>query len=96
MSDPSLAVELTQKLIRCPSITPLNAGALEVVESALASVGFEIHHLTFSQADTPDVENLFAKIGNGDPHLVFAGHADVVPTGDIKLEEILRVIWRHR
>jgi succinyl-diaminopimelate desuccinylase len=84
MSDPSLAVELTQHLIRCPSITPVNAGALEVVERALASVGFEIHRLTFSQADTPDVENLFAKIGNGDPHLVFAGHTDVVPTGDIK------------
>lgn len=88
MSDTSLAVELTQHLIRCPSVTPVNAGALEVVEHALASVGFEIHRLTFSEANTPDVENLFAKIGDGEPHLVFAGHTDVVPTGDVKR-------WRH-
>ncbi|WP_363349393.1 succinyl-diaminopimelate desuccinylase [Methylocystis echinoides] len=79
----SRAVSLTRDLIRCPSITPKDAGALDVVARVLQTVGFETHRLTFSEPGTPDVDNLFAKIGSGAPHLVFAGHTDVVPTGDV-------------
>jgi len=78
----SPAVSLTRDLIRCPSVTPQDAGALDVVEKALKAAGFETHRLPFTETGTPDVDNLFAKIGAGAPHLVFAGHTDVVPTGD--------------
>jgi succinyl-diaminopimelate desuccinylase len=78
----SPAVSFTRDLIRCPSVTPANAGALEVVERALKAAGFETHRLVFTEPGTPDVDNLFARIGAGAPHLVFAGHTDVVPTGD--------------
>lgn len=79
----SPAVSLTRDLIRCPSVTPRDAGALDVVERTLKATGFETHRLVFTEAGTPDVDNLFAKIGSGAPHLVFAGHTDVVPTGDV-------------
>jgi succinyl-diaminopimelate desuccinylase len=79
----SPAVSLTRDLIRCPSVTPQDAGALDVVARTLKAVGFEMHRLLFTEAGTPDVDNLFAKIGAGAPHLVFAGHTDVVPTGDV-------------
>ena len=84
----SLAVSLARDLIRRPSVTPVDAGALDIVEAALKAVGFETHRLVFSDADTPDVDNLYARIGTGAPHLVFAGHTDVVPTGDVAR-------WRH-
>ncbi len=79
----SPAVSLTRDLIRCPSVTPEDAGALGVIEQALRAAGFATHRLPFTEAGTPDVDNLFAKIGSGAPHLVFAGHSDVVPTGDL-------------
>ncbi len=79
----SPAVQLTRDLLRCPAVPPADAGALSVVETALAGAGFEVHRLTFSEAGTPDIENLFAKIGAGGPHLAFAGHTDVVPAGDL-------------
>jgi succinyl-diaminopimelate desuccinylase len=78
----SRAVALTRELIRCPSVTPADAGALDVVEKALKAAGFETHRVVFSEAGTPDIDNLFAKIGEGAPHLAFAGHTDVVPPGD--------------
>lgn len=78
----SHAVSLTRELIRCPSVTPADAGALDVVEKALKAAGFETHRVVFSEAGTPDIDNLFAKIGEGAPHLAFAGHTDVVPPGD--------------
>lgn len=79
----SPAVSLTRDLIRRPSVTPADAGALDVVEGALKAVGFETHRLLFTEPGTPDVDNLFATIGTGAPHLVFAGHTDVVPAGDV-------------
>ncbi|MFO1102748.1 MAG: succinyl-diaminopimelate desuccinylase [Methylocystis sp.] len=78
----SPAVALTRELIRCPSVTPADAGALDVVEKALKAAGFETHRVTFSAPGTADIDNLFAKIGAGAPHLSFAGHTDVVPPGD--------------
>jgi succinyl-diaminopimelate desuccinylase len=80
----SPAVALTRDLLRCPSVTPADAGALGVLEQALEKAGFETDRLTFSELGTPDVDNLFAKIGSGRPHLAFAGHTDVVPPGDVK------------
>jgi succinyl-diaminopimelate desuccinylase len=71
------AVELAQALIRCPSVTPADAGALDVVGEALASVGFTVTRLDYD--GTP---NLFARIGTDGPHFCFAGHTDVVPPGD--------------
>ncbi|MEF3366415.1 succinyl-diaminopimelate desuccinylase [Methylocystis sp. 9N] len=80
---PSRAISLTRELIRRRSVTPEDAGALDVVEEALKAAGFETHRLTFSEPGTPDVDNLFATIGAGRPHLAFAGHTDVVPPGDL-------------
>lgn len=75
-------VELLQRLVRCPSVTPDEAGTLAVLTEALAPAGFAVERLTFSEAGTPDVANLFATIGSGGPHVVFCGHVDVVPPGD--------------
>ncbi|MCW5680851.1 MAG: succinyl-diaminopimelate desuccinylase [Xanthobacteraceae bacterium] len=83
MSD-SRAIEIAQALIRCPSVTPSEGGALTVLGDYLRAAGYEAHRVTFSDFNTPDIDNLFAKIGNGAPHFVFAGHTDVVPPGDEK------------
>ena len=74
MLDP---VALAQALIRCPSVTPADAGALDVVAGALDGLGFTVQRLDF--AGTP---NLFARRGSGGHHLCFAGHTDVVPPGE--------------
>ena len=78
----------TAALIRCASITPVEGGALSYLQSVLEPAGFQCHRLVFSTPGTPDVDNLFARIGSGAPHLCFAGHTDVVPTGDAAL-------WTH-
>ena len=75
------ALSIARDLVRCPSITPADAGALGVLENLLKAAGFEIHRITFSEAGTADVENLYARIGNEAPHITFAGHTDVVPAG---------------
>lgn len=76
------AVALTQDLIRCPSVTPADAGALGVLERVLQAAGFETHRVTFTEPDSPPIDNLYARIGTAAPHLTFAGHTDVVPPGD--------------
>lgn len=76
------ALELSQALIRCPSITPTEAGALTVLQEALESIGFCCERFTFTDEDTPPVENLYARWGADAPNLCFAGHTDVVPVGD--------------
>ncbi len=76
-------ISLLQQLVRCASVTPQDEGALAVLEQALQQADFETHLVRFSEAGTPDIDNLFAKIGSGTPHLVFAGHTDVVPSGDV-------------
>lgn len=75
-------VALTQALVRCPSVTPAEGGALALLADVLGKAGFTVHRPVFSQDGTPDVENLYARLGTGAPCLVFAGHTDVVPTGD--------------
>jgi succinyl-diaminopimelate desuccinylase len=76
------ALSIARDLVRCPSITPLDAGALGVLEKLLKAAGFETHRITFSEAGTADVDNLYARIGSEAPHITFAGHTDVVPAGD--------------
>jgi len=76
------ALSIAQALIRCRSVTPRDAGALGVLESLLKSHGFETHRVAFSEVGTPDVDNLYARIGTEARHLTFAGHTDVVPPGD--------------
>ena len=75
-------VELTKSLISCPSVTPNNEGVLDLLQKELTDMGFVCNRYLFSDTDTPDVDNLFAKIGSGAPHLCFGGHTDVVPVGD--------------
>jgi len=77
-----------RSLIACRSVTPADAGTQDYLASTLAAAGFRIERLTFSEAGTPDVGNLFATFGSGSPHLVFGGHTDVVPPGD-------EARWRH-
>ena len=72
------AVELTRELIRRPSVTPADAGAMDVVEQVLAGLGFACRRMRFGE-----IENLYARIGTARPNLCFAGHTDVVPVGDV-------------
>ncbi|MBH5398774.1 succinyl-diaminopimelate desuccinylase [Bradyrhizobium sp. CNPSo 4010] len=76
------ALSIARDLIRCPSVTPADAGALGVLEKALTAAGFTCHRVTFSEEGTADVDNLYARIGTEGPHITFAGHTDVVPPGD--------------
>jgi succinyl-diaminopimelate desuccinylase len=79
MSDP---IAIARDLLRCPSVTPEEGGALAYLEGALKRAGFETHRITFAEPGTAPVENLYARIGTGAPHLMFAGHTDVVPPGE--------------
>jgi succinyl-diaminopimelate desuccinylase len=76
--DPAL---LAAELIRRPSVTPKDEGALEVVARTLEGLGFTCHRLTFEEAGTDPIANLYARKGAGSPNLCFAGHTDVVPIG---------------
>lgn len=76
------ALSIARDLIRCPSVTPADAGALGVIEQVLNAAGFTCHRVTFSESGTADVDNLYARIGTDGPHITFAGHTDVVPPGD--------------
>ena len=76
------ALSIARDLVRCPSVTPAEAGALGVLEKILKDAGFEVHRLTFGEPGTADVENLYARIGTSSRHITFAGHTDVVPPGD--------------
>jgi succinyl-diaminopimelate desuccinylase len=88
VTDAHNPVELAQALIRCKSVTPEEGGALRLLEDVLKKAAFDTHFLTFSEPGTPDVSNLYARIGTGKPVFVFAGHTDVVPPGD-------ETTWSH-
>jgi len=81
MIDP---VALTQDLIRCPSVTPEEGGALDLLQEVLEGLGFACHRLKFSDEGTPDIDNLYARLGDAAPNLCFAGHTDVVPPGPVE------------
>lgn len=78
-------VSLAQELIRCPSVTPQDAGAIALLEAALNPLGFTCYRVRLQAPGTEAVENLYARIGSGAPNFCFAGHTDVVPPGDAKL-----------
>lgn len=82
------ATDILQSLIKCPSVTPDEGGALTALQALLEPAGFEIARPSFEDVDTPTIENLYATIGTGGPHFVFAGHTDVVPPGDL-------TAWTH-
>src|ERR1700681_1554860 len=88
MSNPADPVAIARDLIRCPSVTPAEGGALAYLEGQLKDAGFTVDRVTFSEPGAADVENLYARIGTGRPHLVLAGHTDVVPPGD-------EAAWTH-
>jgi len=77
-------LDLAQRLIRCPSVTPEEGGALDLLEAVLGGLGFTCHRLPFSEPGTADVDNLYARLGDAGPNFCFAGHTDVVPVGDAK------------
>ena len=77
---------LAQALIRCESVTPADGGALDVLQGALETLSFTCHRLPFEEPGTARVDNLYARRGEGAPNFCFAGHTDVVPTGD-------RTVW---
>jgi succinyl-diaminopimelate desuccinylase len=75
-------VALAQALIRCPSVTPADAGVLAVLAGALEPLGFRCSTMRFESPGHDPIDNLYARLGDGGPHLCFAGHTDVVPPGD--------------
>ncbi|MER9667495.1 succinyl-diaminopimelate desuccinylase [Mesorhizobium sp. M0203] len=75
-------------LIRCASVTPAEGGALSALEEMLKPLGFAVERPVFSESGTPDIENLYARRSGNGPHLMFAGHTDVVPVGD-------ETAWTH-
>ncbi|WP_273788805.1 succinyl-diaminopimelate desuccinylase [Bartonella sp. ML70XJBT] len=81
LTDP---LKLLQALIRCPSVTPCEAGALSTLEQFLKKMAFHVERPIFTDKNTDNVENLYAKMGSEGPHLMFAGHTDVVPPGALE------------
>lgn len=75
-------LELSRALIRRPSITPADEGALDIVEAPLTALGFTCVRLPFEEKNTATVDNLYARYGTAAPNFCFAGHTDVVPVGD--------------
>ncbi|HEY7978319.1 MAG TPA: succinyl-diaminopimelate desuccinylase [Rhizomicrobium sp.] len=82
------AIALSQDLIRCPSVTPKDEGAIAIVEKALSGLGFTCKRMRLQAPGSEAVENLYARLGAASPNFCFAGHTDVVPVGDAKA-------WRH-
>jgi len=78
-------IALAQALIRCPSVTPEDAGAIGIVEAALKPLGFVCHRVRLQAPGSAAVENLYARLGDSGPNFCYAGHTDVVPPGDAKL-----------
>jgi succinyl-diaminopimelate desuccinylase len=82
------ALSITRTLVQCPSVTPVEGGALTLLEGLLRDAGFTVARPVFSEDGTPSIDNLYARIGQGSPCLVFAGHTDVVPPGSTEA-------WTH-
>lgn len=85
---PTDPLPILQDLIRCASVTPADKGALATLERWLTPMGFASERPVFSDDGTADIENLYAKWTGDGPHLMFAGHTDVVPPGD-------EATWTH-
>jgi succinyl-diaminopimelate desuccinylase len=79
---PADPVAIARDLIRCRSVTPDEGGALGYLQELLARAGFDVHRAIFAEPGTAPVDNLYARIGQSQPNLLFAGHTDVVPPGN--------------
>lgn len=88
MKLPTDPIDNLAALICCASVTPVEGGALTALQAMLSPMGFTSDRPVFSDDDTPDVENLYARLSGNGPHLMFAGHTDVVPVGD-------ETAWTH-
>jgi succinyl-diaminopimelate desuccinylase len=88
MNGPTDPANNLAALIRCPSVTPADAGALAALAGILEPLGFSIERPVFCEDGTPDIENLYARLSGNGKHLMFAGHTDVVPPGD-------ETAWTH-
>ncbi len=77
-------LQLAKELIRFPSITPVDAGIMKFLEKKLKKLGFKTKTLEFKKKGFKPVKNLYARLGNKNPNLCYAGHLDVVPPGNIK------------
>jgi succinyl-diaminopimelate desuccinylase len=77
-------LQLAKELIRFPTITPIDAGIMKFLEKKLKTLGFETKILEFREKNNKPVKNLYARLGNKGPNFCYAGHLDVVPTGDLK------------
>ncbi len=75
-------VEFAQRLIRCPSVTPASGEVFDVLGEALTSLGFAVHRWVMGEAPDDPTENMVAIRGDSGPHFGFAGHLDVVPSGE--------------
>ncbi|MGB7831089.1 MAG: succinyl-diaminopimelate desuccinylase [Xanthobacteraceae bacterium] len=82
---PADPVAIARELIRCPSVTPEEGGAIAYLQRVLSEAGFDVHRLMFTQPGYDNIENLYARVGTGAPHFMFAGHTDVVPPGEVAL-----------
>lgn len=82
------AQNILQDFLRIESVTPDAKKSFDFLEKLFKKYNFEIHRVKFGSPDTIEVENMFAIIGSGGPHLNFAGHVDVVPPGELNS-------WKH-
>ncbi len=87
-NQPADPIPIAQALIRCPSVTPADAGAIAVVEDAAAAMGFACRRLEFAAPGTVPIANLYARRGTGGRNFCIAGHTDVVPAGDEALRSV--------
>ena len=82
---PADPVAIARELIRCPSVTPEEGGAISYLQRVLTGAGFDVHRVMFTQPGFDNIENLYGRVGTDAPHFVFAGHTDVVPPGEEQL-----------
>ncbi len=75
-------VKLSKELIRFPSITPIDAGAINFLSKKLKSLGFKCNILEFKDKKSKPIKNLYARLGTKQPNICYAGHTDVVPPGN--------------
>jgi len=76
-------VQLSKELISFPSVTPVDAGAINYLSKKLKKLGFKCKILEFKDKKHPPIKNLYARLGSKQPNLCYAGHTDVVPPGNI-------------
>ena len=80
--------QILAELVRCPSVTPQDAGAQATLADILQPLGFAVNRVAFDEPGMPRIDNLYARLGSEGPHIMFAGHTDVVPPGD-------EAAWSH-